>query len=449
MLFNVKKTIATMGFGLCLSWSSAGLHAHSENAKNNEVTYDSPACQITDSWCVGRYKPKFKPKPKPKPAPEPLPKVVDYLENEMLLLYDSTKPNYYADQLMSRYNLNEKRSDELTSIQTRMITVATNGQDPMKLVRSINKKEEGIAANLSSLFYTSNLAERSKDASGSGYPLALTGVTAIHRFTRGQGVKIGMIDTPVDLLHRSLNTFKVQRLELSPQGGPDNQRHGTEVAGVLISQNPRIGIAPEASLYAVSAFGDDPDNKNRRRSDAATIAKAIDYCIREGVDILNLSFAGGEDGIVNKMVRKAIDQGIVVVASAGNGGLDASPAFPAALKDVIAVTAVDQRESVFNSANRGTYIDLAAPGVDILTTSPRGAFNVVSGTSLATAHVTGVIALLMSLNQQGFDLNVLNNTAIDLGAPGQDPEYGHGLINVERALAGLGVASKQLKPLNE
>lgn len=446
MSLNVKKTVVTICLGLCLSWPGAGLYAHSEN---KELTYDSPACQITSSWCVGRYKPKFKPKPQPAPKPLPKPKVVDYLKDEMLLLYDSTKPNYYADQLMNRYNLNEKRSDELASVQTRMITVGTNGQDPLKLAHSINNEEEDIEANLSSLFYTSNLAERSNEASGSGYPLALTGVTAIHRFTRGAGVKIGMIDTPVDLLHRSLNTFKVKRIELSPQGGPDNQRHGTEVAGILVSQNPRIGIAPEASLYAVSAFGDDPESKNRRRSDAATIAKAIDYCIREGVDILNLSFAGGDDGLVNKVVRKAIDQGIVVVASAGNGGRGAAPAFPAALENVIAVTAVDQRESIFNSANRGTYIDLAAPGVDILTTSPRGAFNVASGTSLATAHVTGVIALLMSLNRQGFDSNILNNTAIDLGAPGQDPEYGHGLINVERALVGLGVASKQLKPLNE
>ena len=107
--------------------------------------------------------------------------------------------------------------------------------------------------------------------------------------------------------------------------------------------------------------------------------------MREGVQVLNLSFAGGADPIVDKLVQAAIQKGIIVVASAGNGGPGAQPAYPAALPGVIAVTAVDKGESVFKRANRGDYIDLSAPGVGILTTAPRGAYQVSSGTSLATA----------------------------------------------------------------
>ncbi len=137
--------------------------------------------------------------------------------------------------------------------------------------------------------------------------------------------------------------------------------------------------------------------------------------------------------LVDKLVQAAIQKGIIVVASAGNGGPGAQPAYPAALPGVIAVTAVDKGESMFSRANRGDYIDLAAPGVGILTTAPRGAFHVSSGTSLATAHVTGVIALLKSLNP-GFNPESLNHTATDLGNPGRDSDYGYGLINTVRAL---------------
>jgi subtilisin family serine protease len=156
--------------------------------------------------------------------------------------------------------------------------------------------------------------------------------------------------------------------------------------------------------------------------------------MREGVQVLNLSFAGNADPIVDKLVDAAIQKGIVVVASAGNGGPGAPPAYPAALPGVIAVTAVDKNERVFSRANRGDYIDLSAPGVGILTTAPRSSFQVSSGTSLATAHVTGTIALLKALNPR-FNPESLKHTATDLGQPGFDRDYGHGLINVERALA--------------
>jgi subtilisin family serine protease len=102
------------------------------------------------------------------------------------------------------------------------------------------------------------------------------------------------------------------------------------------------------------------------------------------------------------------------------------------------VTAVDEGENIFSAANRGDYIDLSAQGVGILTTAPGGAFHLASGTSLATAHASGVIALLMSLDRRDFLPDLLNRTAIDLGRPGRDSEYGYGLISVGRALGAIG-----------
>lgn len=407
---------------LSLGMTSVGIAAPIDK----KISYDSPACQISSAWCVGNL-----------PAPQR-----EYSKNELLLLYDTTQSASFAEDVLQRYRLTQKRSDELSSIRTKMLTVGTNGQDPKALVETINTKEEKVKANLSNLFFTATTNFPSNANDSVGYPLDVTGIAQAHQFTKGAGVKIGMVDTPIDILHRSLDNSKVRRVELIPAGNASNQKHGTAIAGVLIGQNPRIGIAPEASLYAVSAFSSDPKNPNDRTSTAGLVAKAIDLCIEEKVDILNLSFAGKSDPLVKKMIQKAINNNIIVVASAGNGGPKAEPAYPAAFDNVLAVTAVDEQESVFGRANRGSYIDLAAPGVNIFTTSPAGTFDLATGTSMATAHVTGLIALLLSMNKQGVTPTLLEQTAIDLGTRGRDNDYGYGLVNVDRALTALRAAAK-------
>ncbi|MGB0845099.1 MAG: S8 family serine peptidase [Thiolinea sp.] len=413
----MHKVVGSILFGGVLSVVSTAL-VFAASGKQNTGQQKLPAalpasCHVSSAWCVQSAQ---------------KPKRTDYVKNQLLLLYGSDKPANFADKVMKKYHLQERSNSELSSIKQAMIIAGTNGQDPLELVSSINKQQKEIEANEDNIFFTAATAR------GSGYPLALTGIEAAHKYTKGRGVRIGMIDTPIDITHRSLSNARVQRIELVLSGNSGNQQHGTEVAGVLISQNPRIGIAPEATLLSVSAFRANPKRPQQRSSTGSLVAKALDIIIREKVDVLNLSFAGGKDRLVDKMIKRATNSGIVVVASAGNGGPRAKPAYPAAIPGVIAVTAVDKGERLFGGANRGSYIDLAAPGVDILTTSPRGSFNVSTGTSLATAHVTGVIALLMSMNKQGFRSDVLERTAVDLGRRGRDNDFGHGLVNVDRAL---------------
>ncbi|PIE00648.1 MAG: peptidase S8 and S53 subtilisin kexin sedolisin [Thiothrix nivea] len=378
-----------------------------------------PACQASELWCV---------------PPVNRPPRTDFVKGELLLTYDINRPEGFAEPVMRQFNLQEKANSKLLSVQKTVITAATCGQNPLELVKEIRQQQKEISADTNNLFFTTAIKKSVKKSGWhKNYPMALTGIEIAHQYTKGQGVKICMVDTAVDINHRSLNNAKVEVSQLVESNTRSSQQHGTEVAGVIISQNPRIGVAPEAALIAVSAFSDD-ETTGQRTSNAILVARALDICIREQADILNLSFAGGQDPLVNKMIRKAIANGIIVVASAGNNGPTASPAYPAAIPEVIAVTAVDQAENVFSMANRGSYIDLAAPGVDILTTAPRGSFHRSSGTSLATAHVSGVIALLMSLNRQHFRPTMLEKTAIDLGNSGRDNDFGYGLVNVERAL---------------
>lgn len=412
-MFNKTITSSHIALSIVLGLFLMTPVSYAQN--KNPAKQQSAACQASSLWCVQAAK---------------KPKRTDYVKDELLLLYDASRAGNFAAPILRKYNLREKSSGKLHSIGKTLITAGTNGRDPLALVDEINKQQRGTEAAANNLFFTTAVEQKGRRKN---YPLALTGIEAAHQYTKGKGIKVCMIDTAIDMNHRSLDNSRVQNFQLIPGNSKSTQQHGTEVAGVIISQNPRIGVAPEATLLAVSTFKDD-NKSGQRTSSAKLVAQALDLCMQQRADILNLSFAGGQDSLVDRMVRKAISRGIVVVASAGNNGPGASPAYPAAIPEVIAVTAVDQAENIFGQANRGSYIDLAAPGVDILTTSPRGSFNRSSGTSLATAHVSGVIALLMSMNRQGFRSSILEKTAVDLGRKGRDTDFGYGLINVEKAL---------------
>jgi subtilisin family serine protease len=140
------------------------------------------------------------------------------------------------------------------------------------------------------------------------------------------------------------------------------------------------------------------------------------------------------------LVDAAIKKGIAVISAAGNDGPSGKPSYPAAFKGVIAVTAVDAAEHIYPRATRGSYVSLAAPGVDILSTGPGNRTQLFSGTSAATAFASGAVALLL---QQRPNLTlpelqaILQQTAKHLGAAAPDPEFGYGLLDVCRAMAKL------------
>ena len=153
-------------------------------------------------------------------------------------------------------------------------------------------------------------------------------------------------------------------------------------------------MAPDAQVIAIRAFTGEgrPDGA---QGTSFHILQGLDFAAMQRARIVNMSFAGPQDALLSRALSALRARGVTEVAAAGNGGPRSAPLFPGADAGVIAVTATDAEGQLFGLANHGTYIAMAAPGVDILAPAPGDTVQIVSGTSIAAAHVTGIAALAL------------------------------------------------------
>ena len=159
------------------------------------------------------------------------------------------------------------------------------------------------------------------------------------------------------------------------------------------------------------------------------ILKGLDYAAEHGAQIINMSFAGPKDPLIERGIAATAARGILMVAAAGNAGAKSPPLYPAANPNVIAVSGTDAQEKLFAASNRGDHIAIAAPGADIFLPAPDEKYQITSGTSFSAAYVSGVAALMLERNpalKPGDVRAILMRTARDLGAPGRDDLFGAG-----------------------
>ncbi|HET9226472.1 MAG TPA: S8 family serine peptidase, partial [Thermoanaerobaculia bacterium] len=212
-----------------------------------------------------------------------------------------------------------------------------------------------------------------------------------HRWATGKGIKIAVIDTGVDLDHPDLRGRVVKAQSFVDRGERSftTDFHGTAVAGVIAAAANNevgiVGVAPQAELYALKACWQQPPGGREAVCNSYTLAKAVDFAITQGAQVLNFSLAGPPDVLLTRLIQAALERGIVVVAAVPSKP-DAR-SFPASLQGVIGISGSDPP---------GKF--LIAPAVDILTTVPRGSYDFFSGSSLAAAQVSGVAALLLERN---------------------------------------------------
>jgi subtilisin family serine protease len=232
------------------------------------------------------------------------------------------------------------------------------------------------------------------------YTINQSGAEGLHPTVLGEGVEVAVIDTGVDNVHPELQGRVVASIDVTGFGA-SGDRHGTAVAGIIAAEaNNSIGaygIAPAAKIVAIKACQPEQANGVQGRCWSSTLAKALDAALARDSRIINMSISGPTDPVVQELIETALARSRLVVAAAGNGGPDAAPPFPASLPGVMAVTAIDARERLYAQATRGDFVDIAAPGVEVPVPVPGVLYpGQLSGTSMATASVSAVAALLLS-----------------------------------------------------
>jgi thermitase len=257
------------------------------------------------------------------------------------------------------------------------------------------------------------------------------------------GVRIGVVDTGIDRTHPDLSGQTLvcaQSLDMPIEVGrcDDDNGHGTHVAGTIAAKaNNGIGIAGVAFnadlvvCKALDEFGS---------GSVADVANCIGWARSQGVKVISLSIEGGDSATLHDAVANAWDggNGALVVAAAGNEG-DDTLGYPAAYPEVVSVAATDDRDARADFSNANSDVEVAAPGVDILSTVPGGGYDAMSGTSMATPHVSGVAGVLWQLFPPETAAAIrfrLDATVDDLGPAGRDSSFGFGRVNLCKAARG-------------
>ncbi len=253
-----------------------------------------------------------------------------------------------------------------------------------------------------------------------------------HLLARGEQVPIAVIDSGIEATHPEM-AGRVAKSFDAVGGAFQPHEHGTGMAGAIVAHAQLTGISPRANILAARAFA--PGQATGAQGTSYHILGAMDWSVREGARVINMSFAGPRDPMMTRAMQNAAGKRVVLIAAMGNEGTTAPVSFPAADPNVIAVTATDQQGRLFDAASRGNHVSVAAPGVEILLPAPRGGYQISSGTSVAAAHVSGIAALLLE-RQPDLDpvqvREILRQTARHGATP--NPQLGAGLADPVPAL---------------
>lgn len=358
--------------------------------------------------------------------------------SEVVLQFGADRTPQQVAAVAQRFDLSIVAQQSVGALRRTVYTFRVNSGQPVPdVIRQI--EGAGLDASVQPNYTYGLTQDRPAPAPAAAvgdpaqYVVAKLHLKAVHRISTGEAVVVALIDARVDPTQPDLAGRIVDSYDAGCGSAVPPSVHGTGMAGAIASHVGLLGVAPNAKIIAICAFG----GSGTPAATSASIIRGLDYAIQHGAKIVNMSFAGPRDPALAQELQIAREKGILVVAAAGNAGATSPPLYPGADPNVMAVTATDERDNLFSGANQGSYVAVAAPGVNVLVPAPNAGVELTTGTSVATAHVSGVAALLIAEQPSRTPEEIraiLVDTAKHLGAEGINPQFGAGLVDPLKAL---------------
>ncbi len=350
-------------------------------------------------------------------------------------------PEAALHALLSAHGGEETRT--IPGVETRVVEVPR--QTALKLLQVLKNRREVEYAEPDAPAHAFATTNDPYFANGSQWYLSkIQAPTAWDLTTGAPGVIVAVLDSGVRASHPDLaGKVLAGRDFIDGDSNPtDENGHGTAVAGLIgAATGNGMGMASVAwktSILPVRVLGKDGSGSH------SGIAEGIVWATDQGANVINLSLGGtGSSSTLQNAINYAWSKGVVIVAAAGNNG-DSVPCYPAACTNVVAVSATNSSDARTDWSNYGSYVDIAAPGANILTLSGSSGYAAMDGTSFSSPVTAGVVALMRAANPTLSNANLVNAllaNADDLGASGKDYDFGHGRVNARRAVAAVGSAA--------
>jgi serine protease len=330
------------------------------------------------------------------------------------------------------------------------VKTATHRATAEKYVKQGQSRRNALGVELDAVATAAEVPTGTDPYRGQQWDLTKMRAADAWQKSTGTGATVAVIDTGVDASHPDLAGKILPGIDIisGVEGtSTDPNGHGTHVAGTIAALTGNgegvAAVAPGAKILPIRVLG---ANGSGYMSDAAT---GIVYAADHGANVINMSLGStAQVTAVTNAISYARGKGVVVVAAAGNERASGSPvSYPAADPGVIAVAATDSADAFAGYSNRGSYVDIAAPGSGIVSTYPAAkgsSYVIMSGTSMAAPHVAAVAALLESYRPGLTPDQVeqaMESSAVDLGPAGKDADYGYGRIDAAAALTAASPAT--------
>jgi len=367
------------------------------------------------------------------------------IPDEVVIELSNTMTPQALDALQRRSRLTrvESQTSQLTGTTLYRWRITDRRSVPT-MIRQLETDTVVVSAQPNYLF-TLQQTEAKSEGDPAQYERAKLKLPQAHAITKGDNVIVAVIDSGVDVSHPDLVGAVTQTYDAIDTPAAAH-KHGTAIAGLIAARGRLVGSAPAARVLAIRAF--DPSGASAEGSTFG-ILKSLDWAAANGARVINMSFAGPADPAIHRSLEAARKKNIALIAAAGNAGAKSPPLYPAADPNVIAVTATDADDKLFEPSNRGGHIAVAAPGAQIMVAIPDGGYEVASGTSFSAAEVAGIVALMLERNP-GLTpeqvRGILQATAKDLGPKGHDAMFGAGLVDAYGAITAQSVPMTAAAP---